>query len=1015
MSDIFGTPRQQPEPPSRGGGGGVDRRRRVLVPTLVTLAILLFLGSIFTNVYTERLWFRSVDYAQVWNTVILSRVGLFLVLGLAFGAFAAVNLYLAYRFRPVSVPMATRADPAARYRQALSPILKPAFAVVALLLTIFAGAVASGRWETFQLWRNGTPFGQEDAHFGRDIGFFVFDYPWLRFLASYSFAAVVVTVLLVAFVLYVYGGISLRGRGLKFTRAAQVHVSVLIGVGVLLRAFSYWLDRYGLAIDASGLFHGIGYTDANARIPANNILIGVAILCAVLFFATAAIRSWVLPGIGLGLLLLTSILIGGIWPTVMQSFQVRPSEPDREGPYLERNIEATRDAYGVADVETENYTATTTLTPGELNESAESRVNTRLLDPTLISPAFQQLQQVRGYYTVPETLDVGRYQLDDDPQPQDVIIAARELALDGLQPNQRNWTNDHTVYTHGYGIIAARGNQRGAQGEPVWVQRDIPSTGEEAFNTTRPPRIYYGENSPSYSIVGRPEGAAPVEVDIPRGGAAGEEPDPEVVPDPEAEVDPDADPNAEVDPDAEATPEPEPEGEGEGDENVTQNTYDGEGGVDVDNLFRKVLYGFKFAEPNIVLSNRVNSESKILYDRNPRQRVEKVAPWLTVDGDVFPAVVDGNVVWIVDGYTTSDAYPYSEHRSLRDATADTLTQGPAQAALPTDQVNYMRNSVKAVVDAYDGTVELYEWDTEDPVLETWQKVFPGVVKDKDEISEGLMEHLRYPVDLFKVQRDVLTRYHVTDAQTFYEDGERWRVPEDPAGQDTTLQPPYFLSVARPGQETPAFSLTSVYTPESRQNLASFMSVNSEATDEDYGTMQILELPSETQVPGPSQIANQFSSDRGVTQALLQFRQSDATVLNGNLLTLPVGDALLYVQPVYIRRTAQDGSYPLLQFVAASFGDEVGFGQTLDEALNVALGLEEGSVPDAEEGVDPEEGDAGGEPADQTTSEYLEDASQFYSQAQDALEEGDLAEYQSRIDQMNGALEDAQDALGPDEE
>lgn len=975
MSDIFGTPRPRPEPTP----GGVDRRRKVLVPTLVTLAALLFLGSIFTTVWTDRLWFASVDYSRVFTTIIVNRVGLFAVFGLFFGLVVAANAWLAYRLRPDSVPM-RRDDPAFRYQQTLNPVKRAALVVLALVLTVFAGSVASSRWEAFQMWRHGTAFGEKDAHFGKDIGFFVFDLPWFNFLSSFLFALVVVAVLVTVFVHYVFGGIRFAGRGPKFSRAAQVHVAVLVGFGVLLRAFGYWLGRYNLAVGDSGLFSGIGFTDANARIPAANILIGVAIVCALLFFAAAFVKSWVLPGVGLGLLLLTSVLIGGVWPYVMQSFQVRPSEPDKEGPYIARNIEATREAYGIADVETEDYTATTTLTPQELNASAESRVSTRLLDPTLISPAFEQLQQVRGYYTVPETLDVDRYKLGDDETPQDVIIAARELYLNGLQDSQRNWANDHTVYTHGYGIIAARGNQRGAQGEPVWVQKDIPPVGE--IETEVPPRIYFGENSPSYSIVGRPDGADPIEVDIPRGGGAGDD---------------------------------------DGAENATQNTYDGEGGVPVGNLFRKALYAFKFAEPNIVLSNRVNENSKILYDRHPRDRVEKVAPWLTVDGDTYPAVVDGRVVWIVDAYTTSNSYPYSERRSLRTATDDTLTQGSAQAALPTDNVNYMRNSVKAVVDAYDGSVKLYQWDASDPVLKTWMKVFPGVVEPKSEISEGLLEHLRYPVDLFKVQRNVLERYHVTDAQTFYEDGERWRVPEDPAtpsGQTRAQQPPYFLTTTRPGTEDPAFSLTSVYLPNSRQNLAAFMSVNSEATSDDYGTMQILQLPSETQVPGPSQIANQFSSDRGVTQALLQFRQSDATVLNGNLLTLPVGDAMLYVQPVYIRRQASEGTYPVLQFVAASFGEEVGFGQNLDEALRVALGLEAGSVPDPDE--EEAGGGAGGGGGDapaaegKTTQEYLEDASAAYSAAQTALEEGDLAEYQRRIDQMNAAVQDAQDALGTQE-
>lgn len=965
MSDIFGTPRPRP------ARNSPNRRRRVLVPTLITVAVLLFLGSIFTSVWTDRLWFKSVGYGEVFRSVLFARVVLFIVLGLIFGLFVVGNLYLAYRTRPGSVPV-RHDDPAYRYRLALTPILKPVLIAFGVVLTAFSGSIAASHWDTYKMWRNGASFGIEDPQFHKDVGFYVFDYPWLRFLSSFSFALIVITVLAVLFLNYVFGGVRFAGRGPKLTRAAQVHLSVLVGIGVLLRGVSYYLDRFGLMISSGSLIDGGTYTDINARIPSKNILIGVAIVCALLFFSAIFIRSWALPAIGLGLLALTSTLIGAIWPAVMQGFQVKPSEPDKEGPYIARNIEATRQAYDVADVGVESYSAKTVLTPSELAASAESRVSTRLLDPTLISPAFEQLQQVRGYYSVPATLDVDRYKLGDDPQPQDTIIAARELNLSGLQSSQRNWANDHTVYTHGYGVIAARGNQRGPNGEPVFVERDIPPVGE--LKTTTPPRIYFGEQSPSYSIVGRPEGATPIEVDIPRGGAAAKDKD--------------------------------------GKENATQNTYDGSGGVPIGNLFNKALYAFKFAEPNIVLSNRVNSASKILYDRHPRDRVKKVAPWLTIDGDTYPAIVDGRVVWIVDGYTTSNSYPYSEHRSLRKATADTLTEGSSQAALPTDEVNYMRNSVKAVVDAYDGSVKLYQWDAKDPVLKTWMKVFPGVVKPKSEISEALKEHLRYPVDLFKVQRDVLSRYHVKDAQTFYEDGERWKVPEDPTapGNSEVLQPPYYLSVSRPGEEAPKFSLTSVFLPNSRQNLAAFVSVNSEATDdENFGTMQILQLPSDTQVPGPSQIANAFNTDNGVSEALLQYRQSEATIKPGNLLTLPVGNGLLYVQPVYIQRSAVEGSYPVLQFVIASFGDKVGFGQTLDEALKVALGLEEGSVPpDTSGGTEGSGGDAGGDAgADKTASALLKDASDYYNQAQDALKKGDLATYQARIDQMADALEEAQ--------
>ena len=967
MTDIFGTP-GRPVPPR---GPAFDRRRRVLVPTLITIAALLLLGSIFTNIWTDRLWFRSVGYGSVFTTILLTKVALFVVMGVVFATLILANALLAWRLRPDVLPT-RRDDPAFRYRVSLVPIARPVIGVLALVLTLFAGSVAASRWDAFQLWRNGGSFGVRDPHFRKDVGFFVFDYPWLQFVASYLFAIIVLSVLVSAFVHYIVGNIRLGGRGPSLTRGAQMHLLTLVGLGVLVRAFSYWLRRFGLAVQPSTLFDGIGYTDAHARIPAQNILVGVAIVCALLFFAGALMRSWVLPGISLSLLVLTGILIGGIWPFVMQSFQVKPSEPDKEAPYIARNIAATRAAYDIADAKKRDYSAKTSLTGAELSRSAESRVSSRLLDPTLIAPAFEQLQQVRGYYTMPETLDVDRYRLKKGDAPQDIIIAARELNLDGLQPSQRNWANEHTVYTHGYGVVAARGNLRGPQGAPVWVEKDIPPVGALKFKI--PPLIYFGEFSPEYSIVGRPAGAAPIEIDIPRGDGGGES-------------------------------------------DATQNTYAGTGGVPVGGLFTKTLYAFKFAEPNIVLSSRVNKASRILYERHPRERVKKVAPWLTIDGDVYPALVDGRVVWIVDGYTTSNHYPYSQHRSLREATDDTLTQGSV-AALPTDQVNYIRNSVKAVVDAYDGSVDLYQWDAKDPVLKSWMKVFPGVVQPKKNISRPLLEHLRYPVDLFKVQRDVLAQYHVTDAETFYGGGERWKVPEDPAGANSSLQPPYYLSISAPGQEGgPYFSLTTVYLPNSRQNLASFVSVNSEATDKGYGQMQILQLPSKTQVGGPSQIANQFSSDQGLKQALLPFSQgSDAVIQRGNLLTLPVGGGLLYVQPVYIKRQAAEGTYPVLQFVAASFGKDVGFGQTLDEALRVALKLESAdTTPDDDTGDDSgSDTDGGGEAeppaAGKTPSQYLEDASARYNEAQDALKAGNLAEYQSKIEEMNNLLEQAQNAL-----
>ena len=949
---------------------GLPGNRRVLLPTLITVAVLMFAGAIFTGVWTDRLWFQSLQYGDVFNTILLTRAALFIVFGTIFAAVVCANVVIAYRTQPLVVPRPRRLDPVVRYREVIEPIRKRLLAVGFVLLLLAAGSVGAGHWQTFVLWRERTPFGVADAEFGKDIGFFVFEYPWLRFVTSYGFSLLAVSIIAVALVNYLYGGISLQNRSGRVAPSTQVQLSVLVGLFVLLKAFAYWLDRFGLAVQDGELISGITYTDANARIPSKNILIVIAIICALLFFANVIRRSWLLPALGLGLLVLSSVLIGGIWPAIMQSFQVKPSEPDREATYIGRNIAATREAYGLTDVGEVGYDAQTSLTRQELLTAADNTPGTRLLDPTLVSPAFEQLQQVRGYYSVPDTLDVDRYVLEGNDQPQDVIIAAREVDIGGLADNQRNWANDHTVYTHGYGVVAAKGNERGPGGEPSFVVEDIPLQSADESLEVEQPRIYFGEQSPEYSIVGAPPDAGPVEVDTPVGTVTSEDE--------------------------------------EGD--VSKYTYDGEGGVPVGGFVNKVLYALKFGEPNIVLSDRVNEESTILYDREPRDRVEKVAPWLTVDGNTYPAIVDGRIVWIVDAYTTSNFYPQGEKVSLDDATNDSLTQTSQVVALPNDQVNYLRNSVKAVVDAYDGSVDLYAWDEEDPILATWRKVFPGVVQDKSEISPELLEHLRYPEDIFKVQREILQRYHVTDAIEFYNAAERWVVPEDPTS-DTNRQPPYYLSVQMPGAAEPSFSLTSVFVPNERQNLASFVSVNADATDDSeqgYGSMQILSLPTDTQVPGPSQMSNQINTDDEVAGELFQFRQNNVNVLPGNLLTLPVGDGLLYVQPIYTQASGSQGTYPVLQYVVASLGEDVGFGTNLDEALNSVLGIEDDPPSTDPPPTDPPPTDPpeGGE----TAQELLDQAADAYQRAQEAYQQEDLGAYQDAIEEMNRLVLLAQEAL-----
>jgi uncharacterized membrane protein (UPF0182 family) len=671
--------------------------------------------------------------------------------------------------------------------------------------------------------------------------------------------------------------------------------------------------------------------------------------------------------------------MGMIWPTIVQRFQVNPDEPDKESSYIAKNIDATRKAFGIEDVKPTSYNAQATVGGNQLNQDAASLPGVRLLDPSIVSSTFDQLQQLRGYYSVPGVLDVDRYEVDG--QERDLVVAARELHLEGLPEGQKNWANQHTVYTHGYGLIAAYGNQRDAddrpvtanQGLPVWAEEDLPPkgvlTGPEGDGYR--PQIYFGENSPTYSIVGKKDGGKDVELDLPQGsnGESG---------------------------------------------SSTNSTYSGKDGVKIGSLFNKLLYAVKFSEPKLVLSSRVNENSKILYDRRPAKRVEKVAPWLTVDSDALPAVVDGKIVWILDGYTTTNRYPNAEKRSLREMVSDSINPRSPFATLPTDQINYMRNAVKATVDAYDGTVTLYAWDEKDPILKAWQGVFPDVVQPKDDIPDELLEHFRYPVDLYKVQRNILAEYHVTDAKTFYEGNDRWEVPQDPNKSEQT-QPPYRLSVSTKSGEDPVFSLTSVYVPTNKQNLAAFMTVGADAADaETYGKFQILRLPDNNQVSGPSQISSRFISDDDVARIVRDFRNSDASAVYGNLLTLPVGGGLLYVQPLYTIRQSGTGNYPTLQRVLVSFGTEVGIGSTLTAALEDVLEKSGSENPDVEEpgggdpGTDPGT-DPGGSPGDGLSLQALRllaQADQAFRDADAALADKDLARYAELIEKGRGLVQQA---------
>ena len=869
-----------------------NRTRAALTITAAIVAVIVVLFFIFSGLYTDVLWFDQLGYLPVLTTQWTATAGMFLVgfFGMAIPVY--VSIEIAFRARPTYAKLNSQLD---RYQQVIEPLRRLAMFGIPVVIGVFAGVSAATRWPAVLQYLNRTPFGEVDPQFGLDISFYFFELPFYRGVVAFASAVVLIAGVAALATTYLYGAIRIAGREVRISRSARVQIAVIAALYVALQAVSIWLDQYTTLTAPSDGFiaTGAGYTEANATIPGKAILAGIAALVAILFIVTAIIGRWRLPVIGTVLLVVSSLVIGSLYPYIVQTFQVRPNARSFEAQFIERNIEATRAAYGVSDVHEEEYNAKTDAAEGALREDAETTANIRIIDPALVSDSFAQLERTRQYYTFAKHLDVDRYTIDN--KTQDTVIAVRELDQKGLSDAQ-SWYNSVLVYTHGYGVVAAYGNQRTTDGQPVFLESGIPSTGELGDFE---PRVYFGENSPEYSIVGGSKGDDAIEHDYPLK---------------------------------------------ENDATSATTTFREDGGPKLDNIFKKLIYSIKYQSTDVLLSDAVTDDSQILYDRNPVDRVKKVAPYLTTDTDPYPAVVDGELLWIVDAYTTSANYPYSTTQELSSSIADTNTAEPLYAA---DTINYIRNSVKATVNAYTGEVTLYAWDAKDPLLETWQKIFPTTVKSADEMSADLLSHVRYPSDLFKVQRSILGSYHVTDTNTFFSGNDQWATPDDPTGEkaNPTLQPPYYLTMQLPGADEPGFTLYSSYIPRASasstsNNLTGYLAVNSDV-GKDYGKLTLLTLPSTETVAGPGQVQNNFSSDTTVARDLAVIKQGDTNVLLGNLLTLPVGGGLLYVQPVYVQVTGAT-SYPLLRKVLVGFGEKIAFEDTLDQALDSLFGGDSGA-------------------------------------------------------------------------
>ena len=915
---------------------GASRGNKILIGIVLALAIVVGLFFALAQFITDVMWYDQLGFQSVIWTQLGTRIGLWIAYALLLAGVSFISATLAIRARPDAADGSTirvKGDTIEIGKGVSSRNARRVAVVVSLIVGLIFGAQFNSNWSEILLMFNAQSFGTTDPQFGLDNGFYVFVLPGLRLIMS------AVSLLLLAGIIFsvithvLMGGIRItmpvNGRGLfNITKRARRQIGIWLMLNMFAWAANQVVGVFSTLTTEGSRITGATCTTVNATIPVTFVMAAITVILGVVLGiwimkshalegqapiavrASEALKAWKVPTVAIASAVVVSLVLTVAWPMLLQRFRVNPNAQEMESTYIQRNIDATRAAYGLNKVKTEQYKATTEGEAGALADSAESTAQIRLLDPQIVSPTFKQLQQSKQYYTFADTLSVDKYEVDG--VSQDTVIAARELDLDGL--DNRNWVNDHTVYTHGYGVVAAYGNKVTSDGQPKFFESGIPTQGKLTDSEQYEPRIYFSPNASEYSIVGAPDGTKSWEFDYPTGS-----------------------------------------------EGAT-NTFKGDGGPKIGNIFSRLLYAIRFGSDQILFSDRVNANSQILYDRSPKERVAKVAPYLTLDGRVYPAVVDGRVKWIVDGYTTSDAYPYSQMTDLGDATKDSTTETSSTVTgLNSQNANYIRNSVKATVDAYDGSVDLYVWDESDPVIKAWEQIFPGQYHQLSEISGDLMSHLRYPESLFKVQRELLAKYHVSSANQFFSGEDFWQTPVDPtesqqAQQRDILQPPYYLTLQTGGSNEPVFSLTSSYIPagsSTREILTGFLSVDSDAGNEkgkigsNYGTIRLQELPKDSNVPGPGQAQNNFNASADVSKELNLLESGSTNVQRGNLLTLPLGGGLVYVQPVYVKSSGST-SFPLLKKVLVAFGDQVGFANTLDEALDQVFGGNSGaSAGDAE--------------------------------------------------------------------
>jgi uncharacterized membrane protein (UPF0182 family) len=917
-----------------GPSTGNDRRG---FSFLVFIVIIGFsIARAIATFFTNYLWFDSVELNSVWVKILLTKASLVGATSLIAFIFIFTNLRLAVRATPVMDIFESfeSQDPLSRFRAWTNERFLRYRLLGTIGLSLFLGAGASQLWEQVLLFLNQKSFGITDPIFNTDVSSFVFGLPLYRLFVSWGFQLVVFTSLIIILFFIATGALQLKQGSLpEVSSGAKAHLSVLLAFIAVLKAFAYRLDSMELLYSPRGKVFGASYTDVVAHLPALNLLILISLFGAVLLLVNIKRRGWLLPVTAISLWLAVSIIVGGLVPAAIQRFRVIPDELNKELPYVENHIDYTRLAYGLDAIEEKSFEASPNLNKENISNNQQTVDNIRLWDPTVLAETYSQLQEIRAYYALDE-VDVDRYKINGELTQ--VMVAARELDQTNLPAV--GWVNERLQYTHGFGVVFSPANNVASQGQPDFYVKGVPATTTVSELEIEQPRIYFGESADSieYVVVN----SLQEEVDYPLSTEG---------------------------------------------QSVAYTNYSGEGGVNIGSFFKRLGFSLRYSELNLLISNQLSDDSKLIMERNIVSRVKKAAPFLYTDNDPYLALIDGGLFWIIDMYTLSDKYPYAQPADTRRINEN--------SGLPMN-FNYLRNSVKAVVNAYDGTMDFYVVDDKDPIIQSYQDIFPSLFSPEGDMSSELLDHIRYPEDLFTIQSDMYRDYHMTDPKVFYADEDPWVIPSDSSttprvatlrGEFTEIgfKPmlPYYLLMSLPGETDLSYLIFQPFNPENRPNMQSFLVAD--ADPENYGQLIDFRLPKGEFVDGPSQVATRINQDPDISQIFTLLDQQGSSVIKGNLFVVPIDQSVLYYQPIYLQ--GEQNPLPEFKFVVVVFQDKIIMKETLSEAIASIFG--ESTISDSVE-----------ESEDESPLDILAKATEAFESAQEELLKGNLGKYQTLIDQ-----------------